>query len=238
MGDTFVQDVASHITTNNVPPGLTPVFERDSDTVVIMTLDGAADNHAGTDDRADLAVTFDAAAFTTETAAFGATYTAASSCANGCIEFIDPSGPILSHSSLDIAEGSSTYTYTVQLEFEPTSNVEVAIGSDNDDVTTIPASLTFTPINFDDTQSVTIMVKQDDDSNPDTAILTHTASGGGYNERTSTLRVNVNDDEQGLTFRNDPTDRVYILNSAGLSALAECHRRYPRLDIQADRAHP
>ena len=63
----------------------------------------------------------------------------------------DTPGVTLSKDSLTVDEGS-TGTYTVKLDTEPTGNVTVTINdpTDNTDVTTDPATLTFTPQNWQD----------------------------------------------------------------------------------------
>ena len=72
-------------------------------------------------------------------------------------------------------EGSSG-TYAVRLGQQPTADVTVAITSDNTDVTVSPASLTFTPDNWNSRQTVTMNAAEDTDHNYDTATLTHTAT--------------------------------------------------------------
>ena len=76
---------------------------------------------------------------------------------------------------LTFDEGSSG-TYAVRLGQQPTADVTVAITSNNTDVTVSPASLTFTPDNWNSRQTVTMNAAEDTDHNYDTAILTHTAT--------------------------------------------------------------
>ena len=79
-----------------------------------------------------------------------------------------------------IGEGG-TGTYTVQLDTEPTGTVTVTVHDPtNTDVTTDPATLAFTPDNWDDPQTVTITAAEDDDEFDDTATVTHSVSGGDY----------------------------------------------------------
>ena len=92
----------------------------------------------------------------------------------------DIAGVTLSESSLEIGEGG-TDTYTVQLDTEPTGNVTVIINDPtNTHVTADPADLTFTPDNWDETQTVTITVAADDEADDNTASVTHSVSGGDY----------------------------------------------------------
>ena len=162
LGDTFVTDVANHITVDNVPTGLTPVFVLNSPTLVTMTLGGTAINHADEDhDVTNLMVTFPATAVASGTAPPGASYT------TGMIDFVDPIGITLAHPSqnipaLNIQEGE-TITYTARLDALPTGDVTVDItisSIDNPtDVTITPASLTFTRDNWRSPQTVTVMAE-------------------------------------------------------------------------------
>ena len=93
---------------------------------------------------------------------------------------VDNAGVTVSHSSLNVPEGGSA-TYTVVLDAEPASNVVVAMSSDNDDVATQSASLTFTTGNWQTAQTVTVRAAHDDAAG-DSATIIHTASGAdGYN---------------------------------------------------------
>jgi 6-phosphogluconolactonase (cycloisomerase 2 family) len=76
-GDTFADadmddllDLTTEFTIANVPSGLTPVFTlSNGDTVATLTFTGMADDHAPTDDVANLIFTFTDAAFTSSNAA-------------------------------------------------------------------------------------------------------------------------------------------------------------------------
>ena len=93
----------------------------------------------------------------------------------------DTVGLTLSATTLTVTEGSSTDTYTVVLDTEPTGPVMVTIGQGSE-VTTSPATLNFTVANWNsDTQTVTLTAVEDDDAVTDTpTTLTHTASGADY----------------------------------------------------------
>ena len=121
----------------------------------------------------------------------------------------------VSATALRLAEGG-TGSYTVALATEPDGNVRVAIASDNADVTTRPASLAFTTANWGTAQRVTVSAASDGDTANDTATLTHTASGGGYNNAPAvTVAVSVTDDDTaGLAI----TPTVLNLIENGISA--------------------
>ena len=127
------------------------------------------------------------------------------------------SDPALSVSAtaLRLAEGGSG-SYTVALATRPDGNVRVAIASDNDDVTTRPAALTFTTANWSTPQRVTVSAAADGDTANDTATLTHTASGGGYADAPAvSVTVSVTDDDTaGLSI----TPTVLNLIENGISA--------------------
>ena len=101
-----------------------------------------------------------------------------------------------------VEEGSTTNTYTVALDTEPSGRVTVSIEQE-DEVTTNPVTLTFTTTNWGTPRTVTLTAEEDDDATTDVTRLTHTASGGGYEGVTATLTVTVtdNDNENALTTR-------------------------------------
>ena len=121
----------------------------------------------------------------------------------------------VSATALRLAEGGSG-SYTVALATRPGGNVTVAIASDNPDVTTRPASLTFTTANWSTPQRVTVSAASDGDTANDTATLTHTASGGGYGDAPAvSVAVTVTDnDTAGLSI----TPTVLNLIENGISA--------------------
>ena len=104
--------------------------------------------------------------------------------------------------SLTVDEGS-TNTYTVELNTQPSGDVTVTIvaPTDNTEVTAEPASLTFTTTNWNSVQTVTVRAAEDDDASDDTAMVTHTVSGGDYASfAASNVVVTVTDnDTRGVT---------------------------------------
>ena len=102
---------------------------------------------------------------------------------------------------VEIDEGGAG-TYTVVLDGQPIGDVVITASSDNDDVTTQPASLTFTSGNWDTPQTVTVRAGDDDDSGDDTAVINHAVNGAaGYAGITvASVSVSVrDDDEAGVT---------------------------------------
>ena len=107
----------------------------------------------------------------------------------------DKPGITFTPASLTVSEGGGGM-YGVKLNTAPTSDVTVAISSNNPDVTVTPNSLTFTSLNFAANQQVTVTTGQDADAADDTANLTHRPSGGGYGSgQNKDFIVTVTDDD-------------------------------------------
>ncbi|MDE0520741.1 MAG: fibronectin type III domain-containing protein, partial [Boseongicola sp.] len=98
-----------------------------------------------------------------------------------------------------VPEGGAT-TYTARLSVRPSADVTVEIASDNRDVAAAPASLTFTPSNWNRARTVTVSAAQDGDTADDVATLTHrivdAASAPEYRAvADARLAVTVEDDD-------------------------------------------
>ena len=106
----------------------------------------------------------------------------------------------VSPTSVTVPEAGGRATYTVRLDGQPTGNVTVTVASSSTAATVRPGSLTFTPSNWNSAQ--TVSVTGVDDSVPGgnrSATITHTASGGGYDETAvPSVSVMVTDDD-GMT---------------------------------------
>ena len=122
----------------------------------------------------------------------------------------DIAGLTLSETVLTVAEGSTTRTYTVVLNTEPSDMVLVSINQDGE-VTTNPTSLEFTPGDWNTAQMVTLDAAEDADATHDDTTLTHTATGAAteYVGLTAELTVTVTDnDTAGLTLTPAATTRT------------------------------
>ena len=114
----------------------------------------------------------------------------------------DTAGLVFSATSLTVAEGSSG-SYTVKLASEPTGTVTVTVGGASGEVTVDTDSgtngnqttLTFSSSNWSTAQPVTVAAGEDVDTTNDSATLSHTATGGGYNSVTGNVAVTVTDDD-------------------------------------------
>ena len=84
----------------------------------------------------------------------------------------------VSESTLTVAEGANG-AYTVKLNTPPTSDVVINLTkSGSPDVTVSPATLTFTPSNWNTAQTVTVTAAQDNDAANDAATLAHAVVDG------------------------------------------------------------
>ena len=109
----------------------------------------------------------------------------------------DETGVVVSPAALTLPEGA-TSTYTVALASEPTGGVTVTVSSDNEDVTA-GGPLTFTASDWSTAQTVTVAAAQDANATDDTATLTNTAEGGGYDGESAGVTVTVTDDDTAPT---------------------------------------
>ena len=113
-------------------------------------------------------------------------------------------GVTVTPTAVPIAEGR-TAAYTVVLDTEPAGNVTVTVNdpTDNTDVTSDPASLTFTDQNWNTAQTVTVMTAHDVDGDDDTATITHTVASTAdpayAGISTDDVTVTVDDDETAST---------------------------------------
>ena len=109
-------------------------------------------------------------------------------------------GVTVSESTLTVTEENTTGdTYTVVLDTQPTASVTLTVlGHAGTDVTTTPASLTFTTTNWSTAQTVTVTAGNDTDTENDTVTLTHSATStdGNYNGITiGSVVVTVTDND-------------------------------------------
>jgi len=109
-----------------------------------------------------------------------------------------PPGVTVLPTELRVAEAGGSARYTVVLDGQPTDNVMVTPRSSDPTVVTVPGALTFTPANWNRPQEVTVTGVDDAIKNVPNrrATVTHTASGGGYNNiNGASVRVTVADDD-------------------------------------------
>ena len=87
-------------------------------------------------------------------------------------------GVTVSKSALTVTEEDTTGdSYTVVLDSRPTANVTITIGGQSGaDVTAVPSPMTFTPMNWNTAQTVTVTAGNDTDTADDMVSLTHSAT--------------------------------------------------------------
>ncbi len=137
----------------------------------------------------------------------------------------DESGFAFDPASLTLTEGGTDGTYGVALASRPTGAVTVTVvapageqvtldGPDAGSAFSKSETIEFTTGNWSTAQTVTVRAGEDDDAAGDTATLSHTASGGGYNAVTGSLVVTVTDDDRpGLAF--DPASLTVAEGGSG-----------------------
>lgn len=101
---------------------------------------------------------------------------------------------------LAVDEGS-TATYRIALAAEPAAAVRVDITAEgSEDIAVQPASLTFSPEDWDRPRTVGVTARGDDDGVDDAATLVHAASGGGYDTVRALVAVAVADSAPTISF--------------------------------------
>ena len=122
--------------------------------------------------------------------------------ATGMPEVPTAPGVTLSKTALTVAEEDTTGDgYTVVLDTLPTASVTVTVaGHSGTDVTPDPTTLTFTTVNWETAQAVTVTAADDADTADETVTLTHSAAStdGDYGGiAIADVTVTVEDDDGG-----------------------------------------
>ena len=92
---------------------------------------------------------------------------------------------------LEVAEGGEV-AYTVALASAPVGTVGVAVAAGNPSLSVAPERLTFTAEDWNTLRTVTVAAQDDgDDYVNEASWVSHTASGGGYDEVSGSLPVSV-----------------------------------------------
>ena len=112
---------------------------------------------------------------------------------------------LLSAATLSVPEADSA-TYTARLSAQPVGgNVAVAITGAGDGIATSPASLTFTPSNWNTAQTVRASAANDPNGINESVTLTHTPSGADYGGATTGQIVVTATDDDAPSLRVAPT---------------------------------
>ena len=152
----------------------------------------------------------------------------------------DASGVTVSRSAVTVTEEDTAgASYTVVLDSQPTANVTVTVaGHAGTDLTLAPspATLTFTPMNWDTVQTVTVTAGHDADTANDSVSLTHSAQSTDSNYQGITIggvavTVTDNDTPPGVTVSKAGADgdrgghgRGQLHGGPRQPAHGECHR--------------
>ena len=116
-------------------------------------------------------------------------------------------GVTVSTAALKVAEGGSG-TYTVRLDTVPSDDVTMTVAGASGDVTVAGSPVIFSPSNWDTAKTVTVKAGTDEDTDDDSATLTHAASGSatGYDSslEIDDVRVSVTDITPTLQLLTNP----------------------------------
>ncbi|MBF2755584.1 MAG: autotransporter outer membrane beta-barrel domain-containing protein [Gammaproteobacteria bacterium AqS3] len=107
----------------------------------------------------------------------------------------------LSTTSLSLDEGGASKTFPVRLAGTPSANVTVTITNTNTSALSVtPATLTFTAVNWDQEQMVTVSALQDANIVDESVPINLSASGGGFSSTvaTGTVTASLQDDDAAL----------------------------------------
>jgi len=135
--------------------------------------------------------------------------------------------------STDVTEGGATDTYDVVLTSQPTADVTITINPDAQ-VTTTPSSLTFTSLNWNSAQTVTVSAVDDDvvEGNH-TGTITHSVSSTDSNYdgiSISNVVANITDnDAAGITV--SPTSGLTTTEAGGTSTFTVVLTSEPTADV-------
>ena len=113
-----------------------------------------------------------------------------------------------------INEGDDA-TLEVTLSERPTADVTVKLTGRRAKRIEADTTLTFTPANFDTKQNVTVTAPEDDNAQGELATLKATASGGGYDGRSASVKVTSEDPDvllaiDDVSITEGTTDTVTI----------------------------
>jgi hypothetical protein len=139
-------------------------------------------------------------------------------------------------SGLQTTEAGGTDTFTVVLNSEPSANVTIAVASsDVTEALAAPASLTFTPTNWNAPQTVTVTGIDDhvaDGDQPYTIVLgAATSADPGYAglDPDDVLGLNLDDDSAG--FLVAPTSGLHTTEAGGQDTFAVVLLSQPTADV-------
>ncbi|MBF2760829.1 MAG: hypothetical protein ISN28_11280 [Ectothiorhodospiraceae bacterium AqS1] len=110
------------------------------------------------------------------------------------VELRERAFELTSTDALMIREGASR-VFSFKLAAQPTSDVDVAVSSTNQDIIVSPLSFSFSPANWGSTRNVSVTIAEDDDPDDETGAVILTASGSGLTGRTAIKAIEVDDND-------------------------------------------
>ncbi len=113
--------------------------------------------------------------------------------------------------TLALAEGGSSATYTVRLSNQPSADVTVSITENQNPSTgnvkvTSSKSLTFTTSTWGAAQTVTVRAYNDQDAINGTPTINHSASGGGFDNTSASVDVTERDTAAAIILTDAATN--------------------------------
>jgi hypothetical protein len=113
------------------------------------------------------------------------------------IHFMQPViGSRVTKTSVSITEGGTSDTFDISLKSKPSSDVTVSLTGSQ--ITTSPNNLTFTSLNWNTPQAVSVSAVDDslvEGNYSGTLLLTNTSSDGDYNGLSNSLSVSITDND-------------------------------------------
>ena len=215
----------ANVNVTNIPAGLSASWVRDSDTNVTLSLTGNATAHADANDVSDLTITFLDGAFANIPTASDVTDYQKSDL---IVDFDNPVAILVGAISGNTKEDGTTADFTVVLDAQPIADVTVAFSSSNTAEGTVVSPLTFTDLNWDTPQVVTVTgvddLVSDGNQNYDIVFDPATSTDVRYDGivADTVAVINEDDDIPGITVSEISGDVSETGESATFSVVLDC----------------
>ena len=141
----------------------------------------------------------------------------------------------VSETELMVSEGGSA-SYTVVLDAQPTDDVTITVApssGDDENLTASPETLTFTNSTWSMQQTVTVQAAEDDDSEPGTALFTHTVAGpGAYDGLTApgVTATEIDNDPPGVMV----SETAVLVGEDGSASYTIVLKTLPTADVRIE----
>lgn len=143
----------------------------------------------------------------------------------------DVSGVSITPTLVSVTEGGATASYSVVLQSEPTGDVSIAVSGDAQ-ATATPASLLFTPADWNVAQTVTVTAVDDAVAEgAHTATITHAASGADYDGiAVASVSVDIADND-APGFLVTPVAGLVTTEAGGTASFTVVLQTEPAADV-------